>query len=246
MSARIATETVVDALPRRWRRRETLFATWTILALVSLPLVAGALDAAFPIFTVIWLLVPLVAVLLSRDAGRVGFRAVPLQDLVLVTVVNMAVVLLIFVLVEPSFHAYTRLLELVRAGRPADTTFAWLMRYEGVAAWGGLVLFSGLVTMFAEELFFRGWLLQLLLRHLARWWAIAIQAVLFTLPQSLVAFAMIPVQGLVYIFIYSWLTIGIVGGWAAARTNSIWPGLLTATLFNLIACLGVPWTTPPG
>lgn len=246
MSARIATGTVSDASPRHWGRRETLFVCWIVLALISLPLVAGALDAAFPVFTVIWLAVPFVAVLLSRDAGRVGFRAVPLRELAWVTAVNMAIVLAIFVLIEPWSHTYSRLLELVRASTPADTTFAWLMRYEGVVAWGGLVLFSGLVTMFAEELFFRGWLLQLLLRYFARWWAIVIQAALFTLPQSLVAFVMVPTQGLVYVFVYSWLTIGVVGGWAAARTKSIWPGLLTATLFNVLACLGVPWTATIG
>ncbi len=27
-------------------------------------------------------------------------------------------------------------------GTPPDTTFAWLARYKGLAAWGGLLLYS--------------------------------------------------------------------------------------------------------
>jgi membrane protease YdiL (CAAX protease family) len=71
--------------------------------------------------------------------------------------------------------------------------------------------------------------------------AITIQAALFTLPQLLVTLAMSPLQALVYGLAYSWLAIGVAGGWAAARTGSIWPSLLTATLLNLILCLSVPW-----
>ena len=212
-----------------------------MLALLTLPVVAAQLDAAFPIFTVVWLLVPLVAVLVNKNAASVGFRAVPLRELSWVTAVNMALVLLISALVEPWSHAYGRLLEIGRAGEPPDSTFAWLIRYDSPVGWGGMVLFSGLVTIFAEELFFRGWLLQFLLRHMAHWWAIAIQAALFTLPQLLVALAMSPVQVTVYVLGYSWLAIGLVGGWAAARTRSIWPSLLTATLLNIIVCLSIPW-----
>ena len=97
-----------------------------------------------------------------------------------------------------------------------------------------MLLYSGLVTIFAEELFFRGWLLQLLQRRVSKGWAIAIQAALFTVPQLLAALMLSPVQAAVYAAVYSFLAIGLVGGWAAARTQSIWPSLAAATLWNVI------------
>jgi membrane protease YdiL (CAAX protease family) len=121
----------------------------------------------------------------------------------------------------------------VAATQP-DPTFAWLVRFDGFRAWGGMLLFSGLVTIFGEELFFRGWLLQALLRRMGKGWAILLQATLFTLPQLLAAFMLAPVQGAVYAVVYSWLAVGMVGGWAAARTQSIWPSWVSATLWNLV------------
>ncbi|OGN89700.1 MAG: hypothetical protein A2Y88_01840 [Chloroflexi bacterium RBG_13_48_10] len=64
--------------------------------------------------------------------------------------------------------------------------------------------------------------------------AIVIQAALFTIPQLLAAFLLAPLQGLVYAIMYSFLGIGIIGGWAASRTQSIWPSLASATIWNII------------
>jgi membrane protease YdiL (CAAX protease family) len=33
---------------------------------------------------------------------------------------------------------------------------------------------------------------------------------------------------------YTWLSVGIIGGWAASRTESIWPSLISAALCNLV------------
>jgi membrane protease YdiL (CAAX protease family) len=41
-----------------------------------------------------------------------------------------------------------------------------------------MVLFSGLITLFGEELFFRGWLLQLFCKRWGTSWAIILQALL--------------------------------------------------------------------
>jgi membrane protease YdiL (CAAX protease family) len=67
-----------------------------------------------------------------------------------------------------------------------------------------------------------------------RGWTILIQAALFTLPQLLAALLLSPLQGVVFAVVYSWLGVGVVGGWAAARTQSIWPSLASATLWNMI------------
>jgi membrane protease YdiL (CAAX protease family) len=180
------------------------------------------------------LVVPLVAVLRSRNAGAVGFQAVPWRRFLVTTTINIGVILLLGGLCEVWTSTYGTLVARAVQGESLDSTFAWLVRYEGISAWSGMLLYSGLVTIFGEELFFRGWLLQALLKRFRPAGAIAIQAVLFTVPQALAALLLPPLQGILYVVVYSWLAIGMVGGWAAWRTQTIWPSLLSATLFNLI------------
>jgi membrane protease YdiL (CAAX protease family) len=97
-----------------------------------------------------------------------------------------------------------------------------------------MLVYSGLVTLFGEELFFRGWLLQLLQKRWGARWAVVIQATLFTIPNLIASFVLPPLQGNLYALVYTWLGIGIIGGWAASRTGSIWPSLFSAALFNLV------------
>jgi membrane protease YdiL (CAAX protease family) len=87
--------------------------------------------------------------------------------------------------------------------------------------------------MFAEELFFRGWLLQFMVKRIPVRKALLLQAFLFTLPQAIAAVFLRPIQAYVYI-IYSFIAVGLIGGWSAWKTKSIWPGLITVTLMNLI------------
>jgi membrane protease YdiL (CAAX protease family) len=115
-----------------------------------------------------------------------------------------------------------------------DTTFRWLVQYEGVPAWAGYVLFTLLVGIFAEELFFRGWLLQALRERIPVAWAIVVQAVLFSVPQSLAALMMPWPQGFFFAVGYAFVGIGLIGGWAAARTGSIWPSLISAVVLNTV------------
>lgn len=218
----------------KWSLSETLCVLWAGFALLALVPATIFLQGSFPLFTVIWLIVPLFAVIRSRDAKQVGFRLIPWRTFLTTTAINLSALLLIAVLVEPWSHAYQALVKAALSGSPPDTTFAWLVRFQGLAAWAGLLLYSGLVTIFAEELFFRGWLLQFLQRRMSRSWTIVIQAALFTIPQLLAALLLSPLQGVVYALVYSWLAVGVVGGWAAARTRSIWPSLASATIWNAI------------
>ena len=61
----------------------------------------------------------------------------------------------------------------------------------------------------------------------------AAQAALFILPNLLAALALPPLQGALYALVYT-PAIGLIGGWAAARTSSIWPSLAAAALCNLV------------
>lgn len=210
------------------------FLTWSIGALVALVPLSTALDAAIPIFTVVWIGVPLASVLRSRDPGRVGFRSVPPRLLGQSTAVNLVLVLAIMLGLEAASHTYERLVDIAVAARPVDSTFVWLVRLDRVPGIAAMSVYAALVTMFGEELFFRGWLLHWLRRRTTTTRAVVLQAVLFALPQAIAATVMSPGQAVAYVVGYSWVAIGIVGGWAAARTGSIWPSLVTATVVNLV------------
>jgi membrane protease YdiL (CAAX protease family) len=217
-----------------WGKPETFFALWVLLALASLFPVVALLDSSFPVFTVLWLVLPLAAVLRSQDAGQVGVRPVPWKLLARITGINLFLTLSLMVIFEPWSHTYRMLVEKALSGARPDSTFAWLARYPGPAGWSGMLVFSGLVTLFGEELFFRGWLLRWLQRRMKPFRAIVTQATLFTLPQLIAALFLPTLQGVLYAVIYAWLGIGVINGWAACRTQSIWPGLVSATLVNFI------------
>jgi membrane protease YdiL (CAAX protease family) len=210
------------------------FTAWAVLALAALYPVARFLRAAFPILTVLWIALPLVVVWRGRDPELVGFRKVAWPVLLRTTAINVGGLLLIMLAVEPWSHTYRMLLDLALAGRSPDSTFAWLLRFSRVPGLGAMALYSGLVTLFGEELFFRGWLLQVLQKRMRTRWAVLTQAALFMLPNLLAALALPELQGWLYALVYSWLAIGVVGGWAAARTKSVWPSLISATLCNLL------------
>lgn len=169
----------------------------------------------------------------GQRCQRVGFRAIPWRDFVWVSAINLGGSLLVALLFEPWSHTYQMLVKAAISNRHPDTTFAWLLRLPRLPALGAMFLYSGTVTLFGEELFFRGWLLQLLQKRWGMPWAIIAQAALFTLPNLLASLALPAPQGILYASVYTFLAIGLIGGWAAARTKSIWPSLFSATLCNL-------------
>jgi membrane protease YdiL (CAAX protease family) len=207
---------------------------WLVIDLLILLPVQNLLGGSFPLFTVIWLLPPLITLLSSKDSGRIGIRRVPVKMFLIALGLNGAGVLLVMLLCEPWSHTYQSLIfETLKSASP-DTTFAWLLRFPGWSGYALMFLYSILVSMFAEELFFRGWLLQWLGKRLPAVWAILLQAFLFTLPQAIVAFFLTPIQAVVYVAGYSFLAIGGIGGWAAWRTKSIWPSLAIVSIMNLV------------
>ncbi len=210
------------------------FLAWAFLALAVLWPVSQWLKGAFPIFTVLWIVVPLIAVLVSKDPARVGFRRVEWTLFLRTLASNAGALLLLMLIVEPWSHTYQRLVNIAMAGQTPDTTFAWLVRFPTAPALVGMFLYSGLVTLFGEELFFRGWLLQLFKRRMGGAWAIVLQALLFCLPNLPVALVLPPLQGVLYVAVYPFIGIGLIGGWAAARTGSIWPSLVTAAVMNAL------------
>lgn len=219
------------------RKQNFLAFAWIIAALLSLYPVTRLLNAAFPIFTFLFLAVPLIALIISRDAAGIGMRVIKWGDFFKYSAICLAANLALTAAFEPWSHTYRMLLQKALSSTPADPTFSWLVHFSSPVGWIIFVLFAGLVSIFAEELFFRGWLQNKLMNRMGSIWAVIIQATLFTLPQILAAFLLPLTQGILYGVVYSWLTIGLIGGWAASRTRSIWPSLVSATLYNLILCL---------
>jgi membrane protease YdiL (CAAX protease family) len=210
---------------------------WIISALLVLYPVSRLLNGSFPIFTFFFLSVPLAALIFSRDPAVIGIRTIRWSDFFKYTGLCLAANLAITAAVEPWSHTYQILLQKGFASASVDTTFGWLVRFPSPIGWVFFILFAGLVTIFAEELFFRGWLQISFMQKMKNTWAVILQATLFTLPQLLAASLLPLTQGILYGAVYSWLTIGLIGGWAASRTRSIWPSLVSATLYNLIMCL---------
>lgn len=218
----------------KWGIWEGIALGWILAAFVGGVVATVLLQGTLPLFTFVWLIVPLIVLLMTKDAGRLGIRSVPGRELLLTTAVNVAVWWGLMLIFEPWTHVYRDLVREAVSGTTPDTTFGWLIRFPGAVGWIGIVLYSGLVTLFAEELFFHGWLLQLLLRRMKLWSAIVLEAVILSVPQLIVMLLFPALQGIVWIVIYSWLAVGVVGGWAAARTKSIWPSLIAATVTNLV------------
>jgi membrane protease YdiL (CAAX protease family) len=217
-----------------WGGWETAALVWIFAALAAAIATPAALALRLPTFTIVWLTPPLVMLLRRRDARWIGIRSVGWRELGATLAANLALWWLLMLLFEPWTHIYQHLIRQAISGQPPDATFGWLVRYPGAAGWVGMAGFSGFVTLFAEELCFRGWLLHALRRWTPRWRAITLQATLFTVPQLLVSFSLRPLHAAIWTIVYSWLAVSAVGGWAAERTGSIWPSLISATLTNLL------------
>jgi membrane protease YdiL (CAAX protease family) len=209
---------------------------WIITAIAVMFPVTRLLDGVFPIFAFGMLAVCLGKLIQNRDADSIGLKPIQWRELARYTGINIAGSLSLMAVFEPWSHTYQILVNEAIVSPHPDTTFGWLVRFPSLAGWAGFVLYAGLVTLFAEELFFRGWLLQTLQSKTRPTKAIIFQAVLFTLPQLLAAFLLPPVQGVLYAIAYSFLAIGLINGWTANQTGSIWPGFVSAIIYNLIMC----------
>jgi len=216
-----------------WRDEIVVWFTfvWTGIALLALLVTPFVLQTTIPIFQIVWITIPLLDLIWFRDPERTGFRPVGLGRIVRMAVVAGLAYAALLVAVEPWTGIYDRLLELALEG--PDLTFVWLVRFESPISWIGLALFSGFVTLYTEELFFRGWLLQTLKRRTDPRTAVVGQALLFTLLQSIPVLFFTPIRAAVYLLVYAF-GLGVVVGTVAHRTESIWPGLLVVTIANLL------------
>jgi membrane protease YdiL (CAAX protease family) len=223
---------------KQWGKQETFALTWLLGAIVVAVGFSLWQGLNLPIFTLLFLLLPLINLLVRRDAQRIGMGAVGWEQVLKWTGINLVALAVVYAVFEPWSGAYRFLLQEATRPEASDPTFAWLTIFNGPTGWLGMVLFSGFVSIFAEELCFRGWLLRVLEPKVGPVWANVIQAVLFTLPQLVVAFLMPDaLMGIVYGLIYAFGAIGLINGWVSQKAGAIWPNLIAATLMNLILAL---------
>jgi membrane protease YdiL (CAAX protease family) len=219
----------------KWTNQETFALLWLLTAItlaIGFSLWQGF---SIPIFTLLFLILPLLNLILRKDAQNLGLGKVRIGKLFKWAGINLGALILVYAIFEPWSGAYAFLLEEATGQGATDPTFSWLRLVDGLGGWIGLFFFSGLVTIFAEELFFRGWVLNHLKPRVGSVWANVIQAALFTLPQLVVAFIMpTPMMGLVYGLVYAFGAIGLVNGWVASKSGTIWPNLIAATIMNFI------------
>jgi len=224
---------------KKWTTPDFLLLGWIILAAITSVTVSVVLKASFPLFPLAWLIAPLIDLLITGKASRSGFRRITWRSFAAAGLLNLFFTGVVMLLVEPWSHTYQSLVRLAAGSPTPDSTFVWLVRFQDSRMWIGMLLYSGLVTLFAEELFFRGWLLQRMLHRFPAFLAVAIQAAIFVVPNLLVAAILPGAQGWLYAIVYTWLAIGVIGGLAAQSTQSIFPSLISAALINLVLVIFV-------
>ncbi len=225
-------------MKKAWGKQETFALIWLLGAGIIAVGYSLWQDLNLPIFTLLFLALPLINLLIRKDARRIGMGNIGWKQVLKWAGINLAALIVIYAVFEPWSGAYRFLLQEATGPNTTDPTFAWLTIFGGFEGWLGMFLFSGLVSIFAEELCFRGWLLRTLTPKTGPLWANLIQAALFTLPQLVVAFLMPkPLMGIVYGLVYSFGAIGLINGWVSHKAGAIWPNLIAATVMNLILAL---------
>ena len=200
-----------------------------LLAAISLTiLLTVVLDAGLPVFTLIWLLVAGV-VLLRHGTDRLGLRSVSRRTFLSMTGICLLGVAGPALILEPLTKSYTGVIEAALDEPTVDLAFAGL---ADSPTGGALVTvaYLGAIGFVAEELFFRGVLVQSFRARLGRS-VIVWQALGFVLLNSFVLIVAPLGDGIVYLVGYT-VPLALVLGWAAYRTGSIWPGLVALNIAN--------------
>lgn len=209
--------------------------TAAAIAAVVVPLVIGA---SLPVLTLVWLVIAAVVLRRTGNPSAVGLVHVPAREFSRVTIAATVAMTVLFGAAEALTHPYRELLELVRDESSPDSTFAWVIEHG--RGWGlvGFLLYGGLVTIFAEEIVFRGALMTSV-RHRGPWVAVGVTTIAFAAVQALPAALLSPGAAVGFLLVDVVLAVGIVGGLAAYRTRSILPALVAITVANVVVLAAV-------
>jgi membrane protease YdiL (CAAX protease family) len=204
-------------------------------ASVAVPIVIGA---GVPVFTLVWLAIAALVIRRRRSPSVLGLARPPRGELVRVTGASMLLMTGLFGVAELTTHPYRDLLDLVRDEPSPDSTFAWVIEYGIGGGLVGFAVYGALVTIFAEEIVFRGALMTRLRPH-GRAIAVAGTTIAFAAVQALPAALLPPRAAVGFLVIDAVLAVGVVGGLAAYRTRSIYPCIVAITVANVVVLAGV-------
>jgi membrane protease YdiL (CAAX protease family) len=209
---------------------------WILAALIVLASIVLLMETSLPIFTIIWLVVPLIIIIRNKKTV-IGIGKISKNELIKYTLLHFILLTIIYLIFEPWSGSYKLLIEIAVNTSKPDPTFVWLTRYNSLQSYSIMFLVTIFVTIFGEELFFRGYLYHYFKDKLSPLWGVIIQAGLFAVPNLVVGFMMPALQSIIFIFMYAFLAIGCVGGYTAYKSETIWPGLISASIMNLILVL---------
>lgn len=209
---------------------------WLLLAITVLITVFITKSVDFPLFTLIWLVVSIL-IFLNQGIEILTIKKKKLASTLIATGIFLLVSWGFIAIVEYLTGTYGELINLVKSTESKDITFYWIKVSQTPINYLILFLFGFFVTIFAEESFFRGYLLKALEEKYSKNLANILQAILFTLPQIIAGFMFPALQGVIYILGYSFILYGLMSGFMAQKTGNIWPGLITASVNNLILTL---------
>lgn len=180
-------------------------------------------------FTLVWLALAFLAVLLARDAKYVGFSGVKFSEFFLALFLNLLLLSLVFIVLEPLSGTFR---EVINKETILYPSYYLMNQFSGLKGFLAYFLCNFFIIIFAEELFFRGFLIQYAELKLNKFWGVLIQAFLFLLFILILDIQLPPVQNYIFLVGYTFLGRGLIGGWAAARTDSIWPSLITVSVVH--------------
>jgi len=207
-----------------------IFFIWIIFALAALFYLSNLYGTEIPTFTLIWLVLPFLAVLISAEIKYVGFCKVEWGEFFLVLLLNIIFMGVVFLVLEPLSGTYKIIIDASLRNRPLGPAYYWITQFNNWRGLLGFSLINLLIIIFAEELFFRGLLIQYIGLKLSEFWGVLISAFLFLLFIVILNYNLPPVENYIMLVGYTFFARGIIGGWAAARTGTIWPSLITSTL----------------
>mgnify|MGYP006277552685 FL=1 len=210
--------------------KKYLFFLWIILALASLFYLNNIYGIEIPTFTLTWLVLSFLAVLIAGGIKYVGFTRVDIGEFLLVTGLNLIFLAVVFIILEPLSGTYKMIIDKTLVSSSIDPAYFWLNKYDDMTGLLGFFLTNFFIIMFAEELFFRGLLIQYIGLKLSKFWGVLIQAFLFLGLIVIIQYNLPPVENYILLVAYTFFGRGIIGGWAAARTDSIWPSLISSSL----------------
>jgi membrane protease YdiL (CAAX protease family) len=208
------------------------FVIWTAVALLvayhaavliafgALPSPRIGLFAAGPVFLLLPLFLGIPAA--ERRAG-LRLRAVPLPAVLAAAAGTVA-------LLPAAFSASSLL---VPEPDALDDLFAEILRGDSVAELGLVFLGAAVAPAFSEEIFFRGFVQRGLERRLGRWPGIVVTAAVFGILHGAVRAPVIA-------------ALGVLFGWMASRSGSVWPSIVAHAATNGIAIAVVNLTDPSG